>query len=564
MKFTLSFVFVLLSFTIFSQNARPFSIYFDYDYHQIRESEHKTFSNLLDSLKTHAEFILKISGNTDADGSNAYNQTLSEKRIAAVKNYLISKGIAENKIQSVAFGEQKPIADNDTENGKQSNRRVDILMDFSAALPPSLEMTTERIFPFDKDKKYSIQRLYKEFQIKTQEFTFKSGKETIIKGEKGTIIRIPHNAFNVPDASEVSIKLKEAYSNGDFISENLTTMSDDKMLQTGGMIHLEATYNGQPILPNENLMLMMPNKGRINMRSDDSENGMQFFTGQRNPKTQNMNWTLPEKPNFSFFFSMYNAGSQKAEYEKILKSATDTCNCNKMFVWQLDSFYVRQAIKAGQSTAFEPSIISDSKPLAYEFEKVHTEGLSKLCLTIASWAAPQHSWYRKVPWKLKHQIYEPAIYKQYRATDYDSLLRVIKRYIRLSEEAEAYAKTAKAGDNGFSVFETRNLNWINCDRFASYNAADIVTVETDIYAAPNVDAKIIFTKSNSVLNANSTKGIISFNRIPKEESATIVAMKIENGQSLYAIQNIRTSNTRIKFKFEPLTPEEIARKMKEL
>lgn len=67
-----------------------------------------------------------VEGHTDSIGSDAYNQTLSEKRAAAVKNYLISKGIPTDKVASAGKGEKQPIADNNTVLGRAQNRRVEL------------------------------------------------------------------------------------------------------------------------------------------------------------------------------------------------------------------------------------------------------------------------------------------------------------------------------------------------------------------------------------------------------------------------------------------------------
>ena len=65
-------------------------------------------------------------GHTDAIGSDAYNQRLSERRAAAVKDYLVSKGIPASKITTIGKGKSQPVATNKTAEGRQKNRRVDI------------------------------------------------------------------------------------------------------------------------------------------------------------------------------------------------------------------------------------------------------------------------------------------------------------------------------------------------------------------------------------------------------------------------------------------------------
>ncbi|WP_370526495.1 OmpA family protein [Pantoea sp. Ap-967] len=69
---------------------------------------------------------IKVVGHTDSVGSDAYNQKLSERRAASVAEYLISQGLAPQKVTSEGHGESEPVADNDTEEGRAHNRRVDL------------------------------------------------------------------------------------------------------------------------------------------------------------------------------------------------------------------------------------------------------------------------------------------------------------------------------------------------------------------------------------------------------------------------------------------------------
>ncbi|HHJ19858.1 MAG TPA: OmpA family protein [Gammaproteobacteria bacterium] len=74
---------------------------------------------------------ITITGHTDSRGSAAYNQKLSERRANAVRDYLISQGVNPALLSAVGMGEEAPVADNNTEEGRQQNRRVDIDVDGS-------------------------------------------------------------------------------------------------------------------------------------------------------------------------------------------------------------------------------------------------------------------------------------------------------------------------------------------------------------------------------------------------------------------------------------------------
>ena len=69
---------------------------------------------------------INVTGHTDSQGTEAYNQGLSERRAATVKDYLVSKGISANKISTSGSGENTPVASNETAEGRQQNRRVEI------------------------------------------------------------------------------------------------------------------------------------------------------------------------------------------------------------------------------------------------------------------------------------------------------------------------------------------------------------------------------------------------------------------------------------------------------
>jgi outer membrane protein OmpA-like peptidoglycan-associated protein len=68
---------------------------------------------------------IEMSAHTDSKGSDEYNFTLSDNRAKSVRDYILFKGIAESKIISQGYGETKPVATNDTDDGRQLNRRVE-------------------------------------------------------------------------------------------------------------------------------------------------------------------------------------------------------------------------------------------------------------------------------------------------------------------------------------------------------------------------------------------------------------------------------------------------------
>ncbi|NOY73397.1 MAG: OmpA family protein [Gammaproteobacteria bacterium] len=85
--------------------------------------------NIAEALTTTApEATLVVRGHSDASGAEAYNQLLSEKRATSVKTFLITQGVASNRVSSEGLGESTPVASNDSAEGRAKNRRVELII----------------------------------------------------------------------------------------------------------------------------------------------------------------------------------------------------------------------------------------------------------------------------------------------------------------------------------------------------------------------------------------------------------------------------------------------------
>jgi OmpA-OmpF porin, OOP family len=95
---------------------------------RIRPESTPTLKEIGNMLEEYPDLRLSIEGHTDSDGDDAFNQSLSERRAAAVKAYLIETyTIDEARLETAGFGESQPVAPNDTPEGKQQNRRVELV-----------------------------------------------------------------------------------------------------------------------------------------------------------------------------------------------------------------------------------------------------------------------------------------------------------------------------------------------------------------------------------------------------------------------------------------------------
>lgn len=99
---------------------------FDFDKSVLRPDGRKSIDDALAKVRGVDLEMVIATGHTDSVGTDAYNQRLSERRAAAVKEYLVSKGVPASKITTIGKGESQPVATNKTAEGRQKNRRVDI------------------------------------------------------------------------------------------------------------------------------------------------------------------------------------------------------------------------------------------------------------------------------------------------------------------------------------------------------------------------------------------------------------------------------------------------------
>ncbi len=101
------------------------NIFFDFDKAILKPESFPELNRIITVMKEKSGMQINITGHTDAMGPEKYNLTLSEKRAKSVVSYLTDKGVEQNRISVLFFGESKPIATNDSVDGRKRNRRVE-------------------------------------------------------------------------------------------------------------------------------------------------------------------------------------------------------------------------------------------------------------------------------------------------------------------------------------------------------------------------------------------------------------------------------------------------------
>lgn len=138
----------------------------------------------------------------------------------------------------------------------------------------------------------AIENVFTTQNLPTQFFDIINENDTFITGKKGTKISIPENSFIDKNGNavkgKISFELKEALTLADMVMGNLTTLSNGKILQTGGMIYTNATSNGENIFIASNKAL------QISVPTNNKNDSMLLFEGEVNPENQSINWVNPK------------------------------------------------------------------------------------------------------------------------------------------------------------------------------------------------------------------------------------------------------------------------------
>ena len=106
----------------------PSDVTFGYDSDTIDGRFYAVLDDVANVLNTYDQSIVDVIGHADSRGSDEYNQALSERRASSVAGYLLQRGVMRERLYVAGRGESMPVAPNDTDAGRATNRRVEIVI----------------------------------------------------------------------------------------------------------------------------------------------------------------------------------------------------------------------------------------------------------------------------------------------------------------------------------------------------------------------------------------------------------------------------------------------------
>jgi hypothetical protein len=259
------FLGLLASHTLTAQ--APFSVYFEPNQHTLAPNSQASLDSLVGTFTGASGWNLEISAYTDDRGSHSANQLLAQQRAETVQAYLKKYGSKVSSIQlkpvgEIALAKQAKLP---TEQARQQARRVEIKLLGETNLTTNPENIWSKL---------------RTEHAKPQTFVCENPQQKMqILGSKGSKIAIPSHAFVIKNTQTapkypIQFALREAYTLGDMVLMGLSTSSDQQLIQTGGMIHLQANdADGKELelAADKSLVWELPS-------TDPLPEGMQVFT----------------------------------------------------------------------------------------------------------------------------------------------------------------------------------------------------------------------------------------------------------------------------------------------
>jgi len=540
MKWSISALIFLFGITFLTaQNTFTESVYFDLDQHELAADAKSTLDQFVQDLQYLEGLEIILRANTDAQGSNFYNKKLGERRAHSVRQYLAKQKIASKTATVENFGEENPAYSNDEEGGRSKNRRVDIIVSTSSAL--------------------TLDDLFEQWQQDQEQFyTIDGSKDVRLIGENGTNIWIPSGSLVLEDGNQpigkIKLSLKEAYDFSTMLMSNLSTNADDKLLETGGKIYLEAEANGQQlkIKKGETLTIALPSK--------EFKEDMQLFTGAIDPHGDVANWELTDR---SFESSMNEVLEMRPRPHRpmMLSRAHTEAGPPKPAKKQEPIEPTKPRKPSTDKQRFQPNFwqrltwkeekIQTQEQLSYEKAlKQYEEKKEKYAGRVLNYEKAMKDYedylQRLSDWKKEIKM-RRVTYEQVNKEAYEKQLKLYELAVEKWEEDRLeqltnlgnYPITGNQALKVVSGYFTSitSLGWINCDRFQNNPAEEKMQLAVDDLDETEERIFVIFNETKSLLRTYKRGEQYLTNAIPKGESVTIIGLKFQDRKPMLAQLN---------------------------
>ncbi|PKP31428.1 MAG: hypothetical protein CVT99_08770 [Bacteroidetes bacterium HGW-Bacteroidetes-16] len=393
---------------------------------------------------------------------------------------------------------------------------------------------------------------YMQFDKPKQTFILKADEDKTITCKEGTKLTVNENSFITSSGDSVTgdieIRVKEYYKISDILLANLSTTSNRDILETGGMIYIEAFSNGEECELKKGATI------EIAFPAKDKKDDMQLFSG--NWESDKVNWilkeTIPvdseENAGFTFVEKMPEfPGGQQKLMDYLSKNIK----------------YPTRAKESGiQGTVYITFIVNeDGNTEDIRVVRGVDSSLNQAAISaieqMPKWTpGKQGGEYVKVNMNLPIRF---SLGGEDFSTNNIDYAKEFEKQVN-----DSNLSNTEMLEISHYIFSTSKLGWINCDRFFRDNSPKVDFL-VNIGTSKQVDIKIVFNTINSILTGSTSGGKYIFDNVPTGHSVTLVALKYEKDQYYLAIKKTKiTREEEQVLDFEPVTMARLKAEMEKL
>lgn len=558
------------------------SIYFDSDKFNLDSEDSLTLSLIADSIQNYASYRLLIRGNTDADADSAYNIKLSQNRCNTVQQFLLLNGAKISNIELDWYGENKPIAENETESGKQLNRRVDIIV-YKIIRKPKNPITDSVYVPTD-----NIEDLFALLKQEPQQYCINPTRDTVLVGEQGTILYFKANSIAVPKGIDtcVVICLTEMFRKSDMILNNITTVSNGKIIESQGMVNVEAKLNEKmlDLKKDADYLVMIP--------TDTIDLGLTVFNGDE--AHDMLNWLVnnnAELRNFTpemligcgyWLCGGFYAGCERCKY-MFNKPDDFFCRCKRVDDYISGTFNKNQHYKNKSFRKCQRFLRRQERENRRINRLIKKDKFTPTSITPVDTTTPKidYSYSRcenLIDLFKKYGVDNIAalvdainapMYAKYNVTNMNDLREAIKLEEIAQKEAKLRDiefnynnKNISFDDLQYYIYNQDRFGWSNLDKFTTIK--DPVNLKVDIKPGIDTEVRLVFTETRSIIPPTPKDRYVVFEKIPGNVKCTLIVIKYIDGKAFLAFQDLITANEKIEVDLKEYSLDALQEKLKEL
>ncbi len=535
MKLKFAFVLVFCSLLLINKlHSQTQTVFFDLSQADLDENDKLALDTVVRRYKPNCKILLK--GFTDSTGTAEKNLELAKRRAQSVRDYLVTKKIPISVFTIESYGELAQKLSEDL----GLSRRVEAYV----------------------TNTNSISEFYEKIKKEKDVHIINNQRDTVIVGKRGTLLYFPARCFKVKATNQPTDKaivyLQEFYNVPDYISANLSTQTSDSLLETNGLVYVEAqTKDGKELKVSDTLGIGFP------IKKDRKE--IQLFGGEYG-KNRKLNWKMIQQPKKveqkdNLLDTLVFMADEMPEFKSDkFTTFEEFVQANVVFPKEAlakkinGTVYVRFIVnKVGDVVAIQ--VVRGVHPLL-DAESIRVVKLSPKWKAGRSWGTETNV-YLSVPVEFASKETPYAVDDNYVSPYAQPESFAVEIKSRFQTDFENCLKAKNVTASNFYFYRTKQLSWLG-NALQMNNVTPKVTLKIDIKPNISLDVKVILGKTWTILNASKATDAYYFQNLPKDIDATVFVVKYENGAAYFATKRIKITDATLKdFEFKKVDINDI-------